>query len=95
MKKITSYADLLEQNETAEGIEWEELSTKQLFQLEDQIESWDHPLALDILYELERRAGITDPKGLLDYLNADPGDVYVWIGESLLPDAYDWTPEDK
>lgn len=89
MKKITNYADLLEQNETAEGIEWEELSTKQLFKLEDEIPSWDYPLALDILYELERRAGITDPKGLLDYLNADAGDVYVWIGESLLPEEYE------
>lgn len=89
MKKINNYADLLEQNETAEGIEWEELSTKQLFKLEDEIPSWDYPLALDILYELERRAGITDPKGLLDYLNADAGDVYVWIGESLLPEEYE------
>lgn len=89
MKKITTYADLLEQNETAEGIEWEELSTKQLFQLEDEIPSWDYPLALDILYELERRAGITDPKGLLDYLNVDAGDVYVWIGESLLAEEYE------
>ena len=89
MKKINNYADLLEQNETAEGIEWEELSTKQLFKLEDEIPSWDYPLALDILYELERRAGITDPKGLLDYLNVDAGDVYVWIGESLLQEDYE------
>ena len=89
MKEINTYAELLEQNETPEGIDWEEMPTKQLFRLEDQIPSWDHPLALDILYELERRAGITDPKGLLDYLNVEPGAVYVWIGESLLPEEYE------
>lgn len=61
-----TYKKALELNESRKGLDLESLTAEELVGLCDDIPGWDYPIAIDVVLELARRAGI-DPSAIRDY----------------------------